>query len=199
MSIAFERSNSTGGDHRTERPGFAYRNMACASSIYNPQELSSVDQRFSAVQQPALEDQRELFVYSTSGVGRDLEEVQSECKGGPLDSLEALEEVLPVKKSISNFYRGKSKSFTSLSDAAHSSVKDITKPENAYTRQRKNLLTFNNIFDKSPNNILRSCKGGISKRSSTSRSMLALASTMNCSDSPSIGCSLPPSRHMQEE
>ncbi|GFP79474.1 hypothetical protein PHJA_000090900 [Phtheirospermum japonicum] len=108
MSIALERGNSAGGDHRIEPPGFAYRNMACASSIYNPPELSAVDRRFSAVQQPALEDQRgslsssstssigENSDNSTSGAGGDGEEVQSECKGGPLDSLEVLEEVLPV-------------------------------------------------------------------------------------------------------
>ncbi|KAK6126746.1 hypothetical protein DH2020_014678 [Rehmannia glutinosa] len=215
MSIASERSNSAGGDHRIERPGIVHRNMACASSIYNPTELSAVDRRFPAAQQLASEDQRGSLSSSstssigqnsddsTSGVGGDGEEVQSEYKGGPLDSLEALEEVLPIKKSISKFYCGKSKSFTSLSDAAAcSSTKDITKPENAYTRKRKNLLAFNNILAKNHNNILRSSNSGISKRPNNSRSMLALAETMNCSEtntgetscsnSSSPGCCRPP-------
>ncbi|KAI3447216.1 hypothetical protein Pfo_003881 [Paulownia fortunei] len=187
--------------------------MACASLIYNSTELSAVDRSFPAAQQLASEDQSvSLSSSSTSSIGKnsdestgggDGEEVQSEYKGGPLDSLDALEEVLPIKKSISKFYCGKSKSFTTLSDAAScSSIKDITKPENAYTRKRKNLLAFNNFLDKNRNNIVRSSNGGISKRPNNSRSILALAVTMNCSETnsgetsssnaSSPGCCLPP-------
>ncbi|XP_027176717.1 suppressor protein SRP40-like isoform X1 [Coffea eugenioides] len=156
---------------------------------------------------------------STSSIGRnsdeessagrsseagDGEEVQSEYKGGALDSLEALEEVLPIKRSISQFYCGKSKSFTSLSDAANcSSMKDIVKPENSYTRKRKNLLACNNFWDKNRNGIRRNNSGGISKRAAGSRSSLALAASMGCtessnnsdssnSNSPSRGICLPP-------
>ncbi|PIN07402.1 hypothetical protein CDL12_20031 [Handroanthus impetiginosus] len=200
MSMALERSNS-GGDHRIERSGFAHCNMACASAIYNSGEFSTADLRFPGAQQRVPEDQTgSLSSSSTSSIGKnsddstggggsgDEEEVQSECKEGPLNSLDALEEVLPVKKSISKFYCGKSKSFTSLSDAAScSSIKDISKPENAYTRKRKNLLAFNNFLGKNSNNILRNRNGGISKRPSNSRSMLAIAATMNCSESNSGG------------
>lgn len=150
------------------------------------------------MQQLAPEDQtRCLSSSSTSSIGKnsdestggggggDEEEVQSEYKGGPLDSLDALEDVLPVKKSISKFYCGKSKSFTSLSDAAScSSIKDITKPENEYSRKRKNLLAFNSFLDKNCNRNLRSSNSGISKRPTNSRSTLALA-TMNCSETNS--------------
>ena len=48
-------------------------------------------------------------------------EVQSSFKG-PLDSINDLEEVLPTKRGISKFYSGKSKSFTSLSDAGDSAA-----------------------------------------------------------------------------
>ncbi|KAL2471922.1 Uncharacterized protein Adt_40058 [Abeliophyllum distichum] len=41
------------------------------------------------------------------------EEVQSSYKG-PLDAMDALEEVLPIRRGISRFYNGKSKSFASL-------------------------------------------------------------------------------------
>lgn len=139
-----------------------------------------------------------------SSEGVDGEEVQSEYKGGALDSLEALEEVLPIKRSISQFYCGKSKSFTTLSDAANcSSMKDIVKPENAYTRKRKNLLAYNNFWDKNRNGIRRNNSSGISKRAAGSRSSLALAASMGCtesnnnsdssnSNSPSPGICLPP-------
>ncbi|KAK4432804.1 hypothetical protein Salat_1042600 [Sesamum alatum] len=211
MSIALGRSSS-GGDHRIERPGFARSNMACASAIYSAAEEAEDERRFGAVQQLVSEDRsHSLSSSSTSSIGKnsdestggggeDEEEVQSEYKGGPLDCLDALEEGLPIKKSISKFYCGKSKSFTSLSDAAScSSIKDITKPENAYTRKRKTLLAFNNFLEKKRDNIRN---GGISKRPTNSRSMLALAATMNCSEtnsgetsnsnSSSPGCSLPP-------
>ncbi|CAI9100719.1 OLC1v1037879C1 [Oldenlandia corymbosa var. corymbosa] len=121
----------------------------------------------------------------SGGGGGDSEEVQSKLKTGALDSLEALEEVLPIKRSISQFYSGKSKSFTSLSDAATcSSVNEIVKPENAYTRKRKNLMAFNNFWDNKNHSIARrSNGGGIAKRSAGSRSTLALAAAMGCTES----------------
>ncbi|KAF7811987.1 Damaged dna-binding 2, putative isoform 1 [Senna tora] len=69
-------------------------------------------------------------------------EVQS-AYNGPLDMMQPLEEVLPFSRGISKFYDGKSKSFTSLADAfASTSVKDIAKPQNAFTRKRRNLMAL---------------------------------------------------------
>ena len=89
------------------------------------------------------------------------------------------------RKSISKFYNGKSKSFTSLADvSASSSVKDLAKPENAYAKKRKNLLAYSNFWDKNRNCPWRSNAGGISKRPLiSSRSTLALAVTMSSSES----------------
>ncbi|KAK7377082.1 hypothetical protein VNO80_02502 [Phaseolus coccineus] len=113
-------------------------------------------------------------------------EVESVYRG-PLHSMETLEEVLPIRRSISKFYGGKSKSFTSLADAASSpSAKDIAKPENAYTRKRRNLMALNNVLDKNRSYPLKFIGGAICKRSiSLSRSTLALAVAMNNSDSSS--------------
>ncbi|XP_022131782.1 uncharacterized protein LOC111004861 [Momordica charantia] len=100
-------------------------------------------------------------------------EAESSYKG-PL-GMESLEEVLPMRRGISNFYNGKSKSFTSLAEASSAAtIKDIAKPENAYSRKRRNLLASNLIA------------GGISKRPiSSSRSSLALAVAMYTSGSHS--------------
>ncbi|KAH1212417.1 hypothetical protein AAZX31_14G097400 [Glycine max] len=136
---------------------------------------------------------------SSSSIGRNsdvssersMEEGENEVESayhGPLHAMETLEEVLPIRRGISNFYNGKSKSFTTLADAVSSpSVKDIAKPENAYTRRRRNLMALNHIWDKNNRNYpLRSSGGGICKRSiSLSRSSLALAVAMNNSDSSS--------------
>ncbi|XP_051113976.1 protein OXIDATIVE STRESS 3 LIKE 1-like [Andrographis paniculata] len=197
MSIALNRTSS-GGDRQIERPIFDLHGVGCSpASIYNSAEFAAADRRF----EPPPEDQSGSLSPSSStssigknsdesggggsGGGGDEEEVQSEYKGGPLDSLDALEEVLPVKKSISKFYCGKSKSFTSLSDAATiPSIQDITKPENEYTRKRKNLLAFNTYLDRNRHN-LRPGIGGMSKRPTNSRSMLVLAASANGSETNS--------------
>ncbi|KAJ8459950.1 hypothetical protein OPV22_032876 [Ensete ventricosum] len=123
---------------------------------------------------------------SAGGSGSDggEAEVQSRLKG-PLETMDALEDSLPSRRGISNFYTGKSKSFTSLVDAtSSSSCKDLAKSENAYTRKRKNLLAFSVLSDKSSN--LGNMEGRISKRpASSSRSMLSpsLNSTSSSSNS----------------
>nr|XP_043628096.1 uncharacterized protein LOC122599624 [Erigeron canadensis] len=70
------------------------------------------------------------------------------------DAVQALEEALPIRRGISTFYNGKSKSFTCLADVSPSStpsIQDIAKPENAYTRKRRNLLASTLLSSKSKN------------------------------------------------
>ncbi|XP_077217023.1 uncharacterized protein LOC143851458 [Tasmannia lanceolata] len=75
---------------------------------------------------------------STVDDDREVEhEVQSKFKGG-LVSMESLEESLPIKRGLSNFFSGKSKSFASLSDVA--SVKDLAKPDNPFNKRRRTLV-----------------------------------------------------------
>ncbi|KAK7383371.1 hypothetical protein VNO78_29048 [Psophocarpus tetragonolobus] len=121
---------------------------------------------------------------------RSMEEGENEVESaynGPLHAMETLEEVLPIRRGISQFYNGKSKSFTTLADAVCTpSVKDIAKPENSYSRRRRNLMALNHVWDKNRNYPLRSNGGGVCKRSiNLSRSTLALAVAMNNSDSSS--------------
>ncbi|KAL6858776.1 hypothetical protein ACP4OV_017778 [Aristida adscensionis] len=104
---------------------------------------------------------------SSSSIGRDSDECSPPGKeeeeegteaqsaytggGGGLAGLEALEEALPIRRSISKFYNGKSKSFACLKEAITSSgsAKDITKAENAYSRKRKNLLAYSIMYENS--------------------------------------------------
>ncbi|RDX64131.1 hypothetical protein CR513_57345 [Mucuna pruriens] len=126
-------------------------------------------------------------------------EVQSSFKG-PLDTINDLEEDLPVKKGISKFYSGKSKSFTSLADAAAATcMEEIVKPEDPYAKKRKNLIARNALIERS-----RSCAdniGGISKRGSNSNSNIGRGTSCltlsnseegNSSTSISPPCPLPP-------
>ncbi|KAE8735303.1 Damaged dna-binding 2, putative isoform 2 [Hibiscus syriacus] len=78
-------------------------------------------------------------------------EVESQLKE-PLDSMDALVDALPMRRGISNFYTGRSKSYTSLADAAAApSVKDFAKPEDPYNRKRKNLLAHGSFLGKNRN------------------------------------------------
>ncbi|KAL7133265.1 hypothetical protein ABFS83_12G129000 [Erythranthe nasuta] len=167
MSIAMEIGNSD-SNHRIELVGFVivHPKMACASSIYHSTKFSAVYWRCPAAQQLVSEYQSGSFSSSSiSSIGNNIhefrygeddgDEVRSGYKGGPLDCLDALEEVLPVKKSISDSYCGKSKSYSSLSDATScSSTEDITKPENAYS---KNRSESNNAETSSSNPSSLSC------------------------------------------
>ena len=113
------------------------------------------------------------------------------------------------RKGISNYYSGKSKSFTNLAAAASaltssSSMKDLAKPENPYSRRRRNLLCHQ-IWE----NSKTTPRGGISKKHvmSSSRSALTLAmavaagvmaregSSSSGSSSPTTSGSPPRQRH----
>ncbi|CAH8267338.1 unnamed protein product [Arabidopsis lyrata] len=110
-------------------------------------------------------------------------EIESAYKG-PLDMMESLEEALPIKRGISKFYKGKSKSFTSLSETASLPVKDLTKLENPYSRRRRNLLSHR----------IRS-RGGISKKpvkSVLAVAVMAIRQREGDSSSSSGDDSLPP-------
>ncbi|PSS02025.1 Histone like [Actinidia chinensis var. chinensis] len=188
MSIALESSTS----NRVERAGL--RHGMSFGSVYESPEIFDGYRRLTA----AKKEEEVVESSSSSSVGRNSDlsggesngdgdsgegEIQSSYKA-PLDNLDALEEVLPMKRSISKFYCGKSKSFTSLADAVScSSVKEIVKPENAYTRKRKILLAHSTFWDKNRNYPPRSNSGSLSKRPANSRSTLALVAILSSCES----------------
>ncbi|KAI3782766.1 hypothetical protein L2E82_12821 [Cichorium intybus] len=106
---------------------------------------------------PAVKEEEDSTSSSSIGKNSDTDggdsdeeddEVQSK-DNGPLNKLNALEEILPIKRGISSFYAGKSKSYGSLADASFvPSIQDIVKPEDAYSRKRKNMLAHSVLFDK---------------------------------------------------
>ncbi|KAA3457898.1 Photoactivated adenylate cyclase subunit alpha-like protein [Gossypium australe] len=148
MSLFFERN---GDGNSIGRSGFIH-DMQC---IQDSPEVRNDDQRESVLAEDG-EEEDDLGYCSSSSIGGNSDvsgesssdgedsretKVQSKLKG-PLDTMDALQEVLPTRKGISKFYNGKSKSFTSLADAVTaSSVKEFAKPDNPYNRKRKNLLT----------------------------------------------------------
>ncbi|KAI9123094.1 hypothetical protein K1719_005983 [Acacia pycnantha] len=123
-------------------------------------------------------------------------EVRSSSKG-PLETVNTLEEGLPGKKGISKFYSGKSKSFTSLSDAVSTTtIQEIVKPEDPYAKKRKNLLAHNMFVNRSRS--YASNLGGIPKRSAnlgrgTSCVALSSSSSSNNSEEGTSSSISPPS------
>lgn len=81
---------------------------------------------------------------SEAGEAEEEEEVESKLKvESGLGCLEALEDSLPVKNGLSSFYAGKSKSFTSLAEAAaQEAVKELAKPENPFNKRRRILASW---------------------------------------------------------
>lgn len=76
----------------------------------------------------------------------DDDEVQSsfnEGKDGAFGCFQTMEGALPIRKGLSNFYDGMSKSYPRLDEASASwSIKAIAKPENLYSRKRKISLAM---------------------------------------------------------
>lgn len=71
------------------------------------------------------------------------DEAQSKIKDeGILGSLDSLEESLPIKRGLSNFFTGKSKSFATLSDAGGGHAKDLVKHENPFNKRRRILMSY---------------------------------------------------------
>ncbi|KAJ3696248.1 hypothetical protein LUZ60_001625 [Juncus effusus] len=80
------------------------------------------------------------------------EEVESEERNGGggfglglMGTFDSLEESLPIKRGLSSFFSGKSKSFASLSSAAAScsTASDLSKPENPFNKRRRILMACN--------------------------------------------------------
>ncbi|KAL8153023.1 hypothetical protein V2J09_010783 [Rumex salicifolius] len=134
------------------------------------------------------------------------DEIQGPLRGELKASMDSLEEALPMRRGISSFYNGKSKSFTSLADASsHPSIKSIVKPETAYSRKRRNLLAYtilsetnNHHKNTKTSHLIKTHGGGISKKpvsfssssssSPSNRATLALAVAMaNTSKTNNLG------------
>ncbi|GAB4838041.1 hypothetical protein Ancab_027569 [Ancistrocladus abbreviatus] len=217
MSIALGSSGSSGaGGERTERPGFipgmpyvtTYEPPEPIAGIYSEDQSSLVER---AVGGGGTRRDDDLDSSSSSSIGRNSDlsgessngedsgdhEIQSSYRSS-LDTMDSLEEVLPVKRGISKLYSGKSKSFASLADA--SSIKELSKPENPYSRKRKNLLASSLYWYKNRSYPSKVCGSGLSKRPANSiRNALTLAmavSSNSCrslnSDSCSVSLCLPP-------
>ncbi|KAK8550383.1 hypothetical protein V6N13_118903 [Hibiscus sabdariffa] len=113
---------------------------------------SRFESRASLLVKPLEEEEEDGCSSSWIGMNSDDDdgagevEVESSFNGRSLDTMDSLQQVLPMRRGISSFYNGKSKSFTSLAQA--STVEEIAKPENAYTRRRRNLLAINHAWDR---------------------------------------------------
>ncbi|KAJ0985131.1 hypothetical protein J5N97_003487 [Dioscorea zingiberensis] len=77
----------------------------------------------------------------------EVDEVQSKIKK-PLMSLNSIEEALPIKRGLSNFFSGKSKSFACLSDVITGRAEDLVKQENPFNKRRRILMASKNSWSR---------------------------------------------------
>ncbi|KAL8222948.1 hypothetical protein R6Q57_020347 [Mikania cordata] len=138
------------------------------------------------------EEEEECNSSSSSSIGNNSDEDEDEDREGDVqseyrydhdnqkttngsldDAIQALEEALPIRKGISTFYNGKSKSFTCLANMWSSttpSINDIAKPDNAFNRKRRNLLASTLLSHKYKNpsfQLSNISTGQISKKPKT--------------------------------
>ncbi|CAM6116633.1 unnamed protein product [Calypogeia fissa] len=103
-------------------------------------------------------------------------EVQSALRPAALSTLSALEDSLPIKRGLSRYFTGQSKSFGCLSDSLSTS---LAKPANPYARRRKTFVLLSEDRQRTCPPVSRKSASGISKRNSFgNKSNLALAVAM---------------------
>ncbi|KAL2544518.1 uncharacterized protein Fot_13804 [Forsythia ovata] len=88
-------------------------------------------------------------VTSSSSIGKPSDddddgqenEVQSEISNGALNSIASLEDSLPMKRGLSMFYKGKSKSFVNLSgQESKLEMKELEKPDHIVNKKRRLIV-----------------------------------------------------------
>ncbi|KAI3956487.1 hypothetical protein MKX01_016900 [Papaver californicum] len=70
----------------------------------------------------------------------DENEAGSNNLNGALCSMESLEDSLPIKRGLSNYFTGKSKSFGNLSEVT--TVNSLVKTENPFNKRRRTLIAY---------------------------------------------------------
>ncbi|WVZ78688.1 hypothetical protein U9M48_026358 [Paspalum notatum var. saurae] len=100
------------------------------------------------VEEEAADEERSSIGAVSEDEDEDGEEVDSRREGGrgaaaagALACMDALDDALPIKRGLSNFFSGKSRSFANLQDAASavSSARGLAKPENPFNKRRRVL------------------------------------------------------------
>ncbi|KAJ0582713.1 hypothetical protein HanHA300_Chr04g0155151 [Helianthus annuus] len=163
MSVAFETTSNPSDTNRIQLPDFEFSHGMWIYNLPESSRLAAGNPWSSSL--PAVKEEEDSAASSSIGNNSDDDsgdgdgevqsngngdgEVQSNGNGdGLLNGFHDLEKVLPIK-GISTFYAGKSKSYGSLADAVSvPTIQDIVKPEDAYSRKRKNMLAHQALFDK---------------------------------------------------
>ncbi|XP_071698798.1 uncharacterized protein [Rutidosis leptorrhynchoides] len=149
MSIAFDTNSRI---HSIRIQSLGFRKSMWIHNLSESTKFTGTNHwnnRLPAVKEEDSSTSSSIGNNSDAGAdsGDDDGEVQSKDNSS-LAGLNDLEQVLPIK-GLSTFYAGKSKSFGSLTYAVSvSSIQEIVKQEDAYSRKRKNMLAHTVLLDK---------------------------------------------------
>ncbi|PKA57567.1 hypothetical protein AXF42_Ash018542 [Apostasia shenzhenica] len=106
---------------------------------------STVKEEEEEEEEPPVGSSESSSIGFESSSEEESEEDEAESKlseDGAFGCLDSIEESLPIKRGLSNFFIGKSKSFACLSEAAAAAnAVDLAKPENPFNKRRRILMT----------------------------------------------------------
>jgi len=121
-----------------ERGGEQEENVTAGTMVRSGKSFDDSSDSSSSVGAPDDSDEEEEGEESNSASSSSSSMKKSL---GSLGSLDALEDSLPIKRGLSNYFTGKSKSFASLADASLAvSTKDLEKPEHPFNKRRRILM-----------------------------------------------------------
>lgn len=86
-----------------------------------------------------------LLSFSSSASDDIEDSFSSTSSDGPLYEMDSLRAHLPFKRGLSNYFTGKSQSFTSLSDVK--CLNDLVKPENPYRKKMKSSHSYGGLLN----------------------------------------------------
>ncbi|KAK9097814.1 hypothetical protein Syun_024859 [Stephania yunnanensis] len=115
------------GDQRVAVSSLLKKNLCFVRKSFDFDEESDEEEEEISSQESELEVSE----------NEDDEKVETKLKGA-LSSMNSLEESLPIKRGLSNFFNGKSKSFANFSQV--SSISDLAKPDNPFNKRRRTLI-----------------------------------------------------------
>ncbi|KAK9099817.1 hypothetical protein Scep_023247 [Stephania cephalantha] len=115
------------GDQRVAVSSLLKKNLCFVRKSFDFDEESDEEEEEISSQESELEVSE----------NEDDEKVEIKLKGA-LSSMNSLEESLPIKRGLSNFFNGKSKSFANFSEV--SSISDLAKLDNPFNKRRRTLI-----------------------------------------------------------
>ncbi|MCL7027891.1 hypothetical protein MKW94_015426 [Papaver nudicaule] len=136
-TVGFQGGSSVSGSPSAYVSNKHRLSLSSSSSSSNEEENTRVS-CFSV--DPDLSSDNSSIGEGLDDSDDDENEVGSNNLNGALSSMDSLEDSLPIKRGLSNYFTGKSKSFGNLSEVT--TLKSLAKTENPFNKRRRTLIAY---------------------------------------------------------